>query len=211
MARSILKLTLELRRPKDLLERVLPNGQLGGLVLEGTLPSALGTRVPLTVRFAEPAERHFKVEVQLAWVRHKGSAALNLKEGYGVDFVAEDTAGRDRLLAYAREELATASSRSDVRIFTNLPVKIRHDGRVRKESLIDLSEGGAFVRTGMFLPVGAVLDFAVRPPRSLRSIRVRGRVAWLRKTGDARGFGVEFVYDDPRQAIRVRKLVERLG
>jgi hypothetical protein len=54
------------------------------------------------------------------------------------------------------------------------------------------------------------VSLKIRPPKSLRSIGVRGRVAWVREEGLARGVGVEFIYDNARQSERVMKLVKRL-
>jgi uncharacterized protein (TIGR02266 family) len=200
---------LDLGQPHELLGRVVPNGDLGSLTLEGKAPGPVGTRCQLIVRFAEPMERHFTVEVQIAWVRHLDGARL--KRGFGVAFVPEDQAGRDRVLAYARDELSPRASRYDERIATELPVSIRHEGRVRKEKLIDLSHGGAFIRTVMFLPVGSRLEFRVRPPRSLTRVRLMGKVAWVRKTGTARGMGIEFEYESARQAVRVAEMLRKLA
>jgi uncharacterized protein (TIGR02266 family) len=192
-----------------LLQRVVPNGDLGGLTLEGKAPGPVGTRCQLIIHFAEPSERNFNVEVQIAWVRHLDDARL--KRGFGVAFLAEDQAGRDRVIAYARDELPPRASRYDQRIATELPVTIRHEGKVRKERLIDLSHGGAFIRTVMFLPVGSRLEFRVRPPRALMKVRLIGKVAWVRKTGAARGMGIEFEYESARQAVRVAKMLRRLA
>ena len=202
-------IVLDLQQPRELLDRLVPNGDQGGLTLEGKAPGPVGTRCQLTVRFAEPAERYFNVEVQIAWVRHLDDARL--KRGFGVAFLDEDLAGRDRLLAYARDELDTRKSRYDQRIHTELQVTIRHEGKARKEKLIDLSHGGAFIRTMMFLPVGSRLEFRVRPPRSLRRVRLIGKVVWVRKTGIARGMGIEFEYQSARQAVQVAELLRKVA
>ena len=208
MTKDPIQLMLELTRPKDLLERLVPNGKLGGVVLDGPLPGPLGERVALTVHFAEPAARHFTVLVQLAWARHKGNATL--REGFGADFLPEDDAGRQRLISFAREEVPVEVSRFDERVATDLAVVITHEGQARKESVIDLSQGGAFIRTGKLLPVGATLAFKLRPPLSLRTLKLHGRVAWVRGVGNPRGMGVEFLFDNADQATQVRKLLERL-
>jgi uncharacterized protein (TIGR02266 family) len=187
---------------------VVPNGRLDGLMLEGKLPARLGELVHLQVRFAEPAKRNFDVRVRLAWVRHKGNAAL--KEGYGVEFVPEDQAGRDRLLSFARQEVPLEGSRFDERISAALAVRIAHNGQERKEMVWDISQGGAFIQTGMFVPVGSLLELKLRPPGSLTRLKLKGRVAWLRKSGEARGFGVEFLFDNARQSARVLKILNRL-
>ncbi|MHB8878537.1 MAG: PilZ domain-containing protein, partial [Myxococcaceae bacterium] len=185
-----------------------PNGKLGGLTVDGPLPGALGQRCALVVRAASPATRHFNVRGQLAWARHKGSRGL--KECFGIDFLAEDDAGRQRLLSFAREEVQPTGSRFEERLYTDLPVTISNAGRVRKEVLFDLSQGGAFVRTALPAPVGTHLAFDMRPPLSLTRLRLKGRVAWVRLTGPARGMGVQFLFDNAAQAERVLKLLRRL-
>jgi len=208
MATPHYRLKLDLQKPQDLSARLVPNGKSGGIMLDGALPGALGAFAELIVRFSEPVERHFSVQVQLAWARHVGNASL--KEGYGVDFVDDDQAARERLLAYARGEVAPERSRFDVRIATDLPVTVRYQGKLRKETMLDLSQGGAFVRSSPPVPIGAIVELHVRPPRSLTPIRLRGRVAWIRESGPAPGFGAEFVYDSARQATRIQGLLQKL-
>ncbi len=96
-----MKVTLGVAFPADVLHRYYPNGKLGGLTIEGPSPSALGQLIDLTVKIERPA-REFTVRGQLAWARHKGSR--NLKECFGVDFLAGDEGGQ-RLLAFARRDL----------------------------------------------------------------------------------------------------------
>jgi uncharacterized protein (TIGR02266 family) len=204
----LLQVDLSVERAKELLDRIYPNGKLGGLMIDGGLPGALGQKCDLLVRIATPP-RHLNVKGQIAWARHKGSRAL--RECFGVDFVLEDEAGRARMLAAAKEEVQADAMRFEERVATELPVRLFYDGKKRQEFLCDLSQGGAFVRTFMPLPVGATLEMDVRPPRALLRIRLKGRVAWVRQTGAARGMGIEFVFDAPDQATRVRGLLEKIS
>jgi uncharacterized protein (TIGR02266 family) len=202
---KVLKLTLDVERPSDLLARHYPNGALGGLTLDGPLPGSLGA--PCEVKVQIPSG-HFKVLGRLAWARHQ--SARGLKECFGVDFVIEDEPARARLLQWAKEELSNATGRSTERFQAELPVTIAHDGKARKEQLFDLSAGGAFVRTGEPLPVGSLLRFELRPPRSLRTLKLKGRVAWVRASGPSAGMGIEFLYEDADQSTRLRKMLHKL-
>lgn len=201
-------LSLQLSHPKDLLSRLVPNGKLGGLVLAGRPPGELGTRCRLSVRFVEPIERQFDVSVQVAWARHVGSARL--EEGYGVDFVTDDAPARDRLLGYARGEVAPEATRYEPRLAVQLPVTVDWEGHLRKEVLLDISQGGAFVHSPLEVPVGAELSLSIRPPRSLRALALRGRVAWIRTAGPSRGLGIEFLQQSARQSERIGKLLREL-
>lgn len=202
------RIRIRLAQPKDLLEHLYPNGKLGGLAFEGPPPVAVGRRCRLELEFDEPARRHFTVQGVLAWARHKGSALL--RESYGVDFVPDDESGRDRLLRLARAELPPDRTRFDHRVAASLPVRLGTATEWREESLADLSQGGAFVRTDRPLPVDTPVGMEIRPPRSLRKLRLKGRVAWVRTSGAVVGMGIEFIYDDARQAERVRKAIAAL-
>src|SRR2546423_7508565 len=135
-----LHVNLEVGKAKELLERFYPNGKLGGLMVDGALPGSLGARCELMIKVREPKSHHLNVKGQLAWARHKGSRAL--RECFGVDFIAEDEPGRTRLLAAAKDEVDPSALRFEERIATELPVRLFYDGKKRKETLCDLSQGG---------------------------------------------------------------------
>lgn len=201
---QVIEDTLELAYPSNLLERIYPNGKLGGLTLDGKVPGAVGQLVMLKVKFERPS-RVFHLKGQLAWARHKASPGF--KSCYGIDFIGE----HERLLSFARAELDVSALRFGPRLATDLPVRIRHAGQIRKELLVDLSHGGAFVRSGDPLPIGQDVELHVRPPKALLGFKLRGRVAWQRSTGTAPGFGVEFTEDDRSVRMRLEKLLLRLG
>lgn len=202
-----MQVLLEVAFPTDVLNRYFPNGKLGGLTVDGPVPSALGQVVELIVRVARP-EREFRVQGQLSWARHKGSR--NLKECFGIDFLAGDDASQ-RLLGFARQDLDPAATRRGPRLVVELPVRIIHDGRTRREFLVDLSSGGAFVRSGAPLSVGEAAELQLRPPGSLTSMALNARVTWVRSTGSAAGMGLMFVDDDPKVRERLDKLLAKLS
>lgn len=201
----VIDLTLEVAFPSDVLARVYPNGKLGGLTMDGKSPGALGQLVQLTVKVQRP-EREFTLRGQLAWARHK-RGAKSLKESYGVDFLGD----HERLLQFARAELDPSALRGGPRLATDLPVRITHGGHTRKEFLVDLSDGGAFIRSPDPIPVGHEVELHVRPPRALLGFTLKGRVAWQRNTGAATGFGVEFIEEDSGTRARLEKLLVRLS
>ena len=206
----MLRVVLEVETPGDVLHRVFPNGKLGGLTVDGTMPAALGEPVEIDVR-AAVARRSFIVRGQLAWVRHKGVRAL--KECFGIDFSEADEASTARLLAFARNELDFEAMRAETRQLTDLPVTLLHRGEARKEFLVDLSPGGAFVRSGAPLLVGEAVTLTLRVPLSvsLLPLKLKGRVAWVRKTGTAPGMGIEFAVEDLAAQERLLKLLGKLG
>jgi len=199
---------LEVAFPGDVLNRVYPNGKLGGLTIDGPSPGSLGEFIEVEVKVDRP-RRNFTVRGQLAWVRHKGKGAL--KECFGVDFTTGDEAGPQRLLAFARDEVDVETLRAEPRLATDLPVTLTHRGETRKEFLVDLSPGGAFIRSANPLLPGEAVEMHVRPPLALLAIKLKGRVAWVRRTGTAIGMGIEFQVEDYAAHARLLKLLAKLG
>lgn len=200
----LISATLEVAFAADLLARLYPNGKLGGLTLDGVPPGAMGDVVTLTVKVQRP-QRDFTVRCQLAWARHRGNR--NLKECYGADFIGD----HERLLAFAKHELDPSALRNSPRLMTDLPVRITHQGQTRREFLVDLSEGGAFVRSAEPPDVGHEVELHLKPPRALLGgFSLKGRVAWQRLTGQATGFGVMFVELDGVRS-KLERLLEQLS
>ena len=166
-----MKVEVQLERPEQILERIYPNGKLGGFVVDGTPPAPLGTRVELVLRVGSTPPAHFELKTQLAWARRK--ASLRLGASFGLEFLAEEARGRARLLAFARGQELAAPLRSAERVHVELPALLVHAGRQRKEQLADLSWGGAFLRTHLPLPPGTAVALHVRPPRSLRKLHLQ--------------------------------------
>ena len=204
-----MRVVLEVDSPSDVLNRVFPNGKQGGITVDGPSPGALGEQVEIELRVKSP-RRAFVFKGQVAWMRHKSQRAL--KECFGVDFTDADQAATDRLLAFARNEVDEESMRTEVRVVTDLPVSLLHRGEARKEFLADLSPGGAFVRSADPLLPGEAVVLQLRPPLSLAllPIKLRGRVAWVRRTGAAPGMGIEFMVEDMGAQGRLLKLLGKL-
>ncbi len=201
------QLRLIVAAPGDLLPHFYPNGKLGGLSVDGVWSGALGELVTLTVRVRSPP-REFVFAGQVAWARRKGSKQL--LQCFGVDFQADDDSTISRMLAFARNEVSAETTRLERRIELELPIKLLHGKTSRRERLADLSHGGAFVRTWDPLEVDEVVELVVRPPASLFSLRLKGRVAWVRRLGDASGMGIEFFDLDGSLRRDVNRLLSRL-
>lgn len=197
------KLRVELARPEDFLARVLPNGRLGSLAFDGVPPAPVGRTVRLVVEVREPTVRVFNVRVRVAWATHKPTAA------FGVEFIQEDLGGRARLLAFASNNIPPSAFRREERISVALSVVVRQGRRASNEALVDLSYGGAFVRTKEPLAPGTEVELSLRPPLSLSRIKLPGRVAWVRN-GTQAGMGVTFGDLDPRQILRLGALMAKL-
>lgn len=76
--------------------------------------------------------------------------------------------------------------------------------------LIDLSEGGLFIRTKMPLQVGDEIDFTISFPGLLEPIPLRGVVRRLASDKEKNpGVGVEFIFSDDETRKAVGKLVHQ--
>jgi Tfp pilus assembly protein PilZ len=207
MGQNALNVALEVEHGDEVLQRMYPNGRQGGLRVDGTPPASLGARVDLQLRVKQPHAQHFTAHTRIAWVRHRGTPRL--KECFGLDFLPGDAGGRERLLAFLRGQVDAEKLRAHERFAANLPVVLTHGGVARRETVGDLSLGGAFLRTRALLMPGAEVELSFRPPRALRTIKLPARVVWGRAGEDA-GMGLEFLWPT-RDADKLRKLVERLS
>lgn len=199
--------TCEVETPQALLGRYYPNGKLGGLTIDGQPPAALGQRVRLTVLVRQPT-REFELQGVVAWARRKGSKSL--VACYGVDFETGEDAARNRLLSFASDKLRPEALRTEHRVHVELPVKVLHGDTERKEQLVDLSSGGAFIRTRDTLDLGTLVTLSVRAPMTLVAMQLEGRVAWVRRGGPSPGIGVEFTDPDGKQRNSLAKLLAKL-
>jgi uncharacterized protein (TIGR02266 family) len=204
---ALIETGLKVASPVELAEHYYPNGRLGGLSVNGKAPGALGQLVVLRVDVVRPA-RQFVLKGQLAWVRHKSGPGQ--PTGFGVDFLPEDDATRVRLLAFARQEVASNATRIELRQQVELKVRLVHEGRQRKELVADLSPGGAFVRSWNPLPVGAQVQLFLRLPLSLTALELKGHVAWVRLAGEHPGMGVEFDRDEDLR-LKLEKMLVKLA
>ena len=208
MGQKALSVALQVDRGDEVLERMYPNGRLGGLRVDGTPPAALGARVDLQLWVKQPQAQHFTAHTRIAWVRHRGTARL--RECFGLDLLPGDRGGRERLMAFLRGQVDIGRLRGHERFAVEWPVVLSLAGVARRETLADLSLGGAFLRTHMALQRDTELELNVRPPGALLPLRLAARVVWVRRSGDDAGLGLEFL-ERGQGVAKLRKIVERLS
>lgn len=202
---------IELRLPsrQGLVQRYFPNGRLGGLMIDGAPPVPVGTAVRLKVCFEDPP-RAFDVRCRIAWARFAGSESL--KPAFGLEFLPTEATARDRLIAFATGDSPVESLRAAERIEVSLRARIAVDGVTVSEQATDVSPGGLFAATPRLPPppVGTPVNVTLRPPLSLRSVALAGRIAWRREHGEGRGVGIEFQFRDLRERSRIDSLIRRV-
>ena len=70
--------------------------------------------------------------------------------------------------------------------------------------VVDIGEGGLFLRTAVVLPPGTDVSVMLRPPGSNEAIRAHGTVAWVgfRSDGESRTRGIGIAFDRIEQGER---------
>jgi Tfp pilus assembly protein PilZ len=170
----------------------------------------LGTPAIVDVRFPE-LRSTIMVRGFIAW-RRAGKNRSKLRAGLGVELLASESKKIAFLMGVARGEIVDLSQRRHRR----LPVEIRAGWRLKSErdwhvsQLDDIGEGGAFVRTTNFLPVGSPLLLEITAPGGERTILIEGRVTWTRHTPGEEGIGVEFRRRDSGGVRLLQEIVRRL-
>ena len=79
----------------------------------------------------------------------------------------------------------------------------------------NISKGGTFIRTDRPLDVNTEFVFALSIKNLADPLRLRGRVKWIVRPGDATpdspaGMGIEFQYNDDKERRETEAIVERL-
>jgi Tfp pilus assembly protein PilZ len=182
----------------------------GGLFIPTRKKLEVGSQLVVDPRFPE-LRTPVLLKSLLTW-RRAGSRSANLRAGLCVELMASEHRKRDFLLGVARGEIIDLAHRRHRR----LPVEIQvewHEKSGRStyvSTLDDVGEGGAFVRTTDFVPVGSGVILELTPPGGLRKLPIEGRVAWTRHTPGEEGIGVAFRCRDLGGARLLRELIHRI-
>ncbi len=92
-----------------------------------------------------------------------------------------------------------AIERRSFRVPLHAEVRLTHNGATFQGRSEDIALNGIYVATGVLIPMGEELSFSFVLPGSDSSMEVRGRVAWINRTGSGGesgykpGFGIEFL------------------
>lgn len=182
----------------------------GGLFVPTRRQHELGTPVVVDVRFPELRSKVL-VRGVIAW-RRSGKRRTKLRGGIGVEFLLAESRKVEFLLAVARNEIVDLTQRRHRR----LPVEIRVDWREKSDrywhisSVEDIGEGGAFIRTTTFQPVGTSVILEITAPGGENKIALEALVSWTRHTPGEEGMGVEFRCRDLGGSRLIKELVRRI-
>lgn len=182
----------------------------GGLFIPTRKKHELGSSVVVDVRFPELRSRVL-VRGVVAW-RRAGKRRTKLRAGVGVEFLASEERKREFLLGIAQGEIVDLTQRRHRR----LPVEIRVDWRQKSDrswhisEVEDIGEGGLFVRTLEFMPLGSTVILEIVAPLGERKLELEGTVAWTRHTPGEEGMGIEFRRRDIGGTRLLKELIRRI-
>jgi len=182
----------------------------GGVFIPTRKKYELGSSVVVDVRFPDLRSRVL-VRGVVAW-RRAGKRRTKLRAGIGVEFLNADRKKTEFLVGVAHGEIVDLIQRRHRR----LPVVISVDWRAKSDrnwhisAVEDIAEGGAFVRTTEFLPVGTSVILEIVAPGGQNKIAIEAMVAWTRHTPGEEGMGVEFRRRDIGGTRLLREVVRRI-
>lgn len=101
----------------------------------------------------------------------------------------------------------------DIREYLRAPVSLGvrfvWGGRVHRQDLIELGEGGCFIRTATPLPKGTRLTLTIVSLIYGRCFEVLGEVCWNSQSNPSKaGMGIRFIQPDDEQLAAIQGLVD---
>jgi len=182
----------------------------GGLFIPTRKKLPLGSPVVVDVRFPE-LRSVVLVRGFLAW-RRAGKNRSKLRAGLGVEFLASEANKCEFLLGVAKGDIIDLVQRRHRRLPVDLRVgwRLKADRTWQINQLDDIGEGGAFIRTTQFLPLGSPVILEIVAPGGERKISIEAKVAWTRHTPGEEGIGVEFKCRDGGGTRLLQELVRRI-
>jgi hypothetical protein len=120
--------------------------------------------------------------------------------------VDDDHRSRVRFAAAVLGGERTAASRTHRRIPTDLECRWTQGTFEHQSRIIDLSHGGAFIRSQFCPKIGATVVVQL-PDLGGRPLRLDAVVTWVRATGPQAGFGVNFKLRDRNLAQQLHRMV----
>jgi uncharacterized protein (TIGR02266 family) len=108
-----------------------------------------------------------------------------------------DKAARLRLTCFDVRERGEANRRRHARSRVFARCWIERETVTLFGRVVDVGEGGLFLRTAVVLPPGTDVNVHLHPPGGAAPIRAHGTVAWVgvRAEGDSRTRGIGIAFD----------------
>ena len=200
-------ITVRFGKKENLLADFTRSGPRGVLFIETARPLELAEQVLVVIEF--PAEdRSFRLQGKV--IARRRSARESLPPGAHVEFPAEENRTLQLVLDHAQGKEIDFIDRRGKRMPCSFVVSYRSDEGFVSEFTEDIGEGGTFIRTDDIFEVGTEVECRLKPPGYLMGLKLKGRVAWVKKSGRDKGMGVEFIFASDRQRKKVREVVKKL-
>jgi uncharacterized protein (TIGR02266 family) len=102
-------------------------------------------------------------------------------------------------------------SRKAARISTNLKLISRNSGNSVDSFIMNMSTGGAFIKTSHLLPVDAEFSLNLQLPGDTEIMTIPGRVVWTKSVSSASpaGMGIQFTNVSPHHHKKLADFVEK--
>jgi len=169
----------------------------------------LGEKVKLVIKFPTE-ERIFWLNGTVIGRRVASSGIPPLPAGIEIEIERDMHRSLQMLLDHAGGKQVYRKERQNQRLACSFVVTYRQDKDFIQEFTADFGEGGTFIRTENFLSEDTEVECRLKPPGHMLGIKLKGRVAWVRKRGQPKGMGIEFMFVNPRKRKKLRDLVEKL-
>jgi len=186
-----------------------------GIAVRSLIPPRVGARVSLALYLPGNSKPEVAVGVVSAATR-----ARPVPAGFWVQFVAIDTAARERITALVIDkarELRETPARGFRRYHTQFTVRFRTAREFVREHTENISRGGVFIQTESSPQVDEVITVQLElpdggPPATSSGIVMhRVTVAEGEQNGLIPGIGVQFLDADDHFRDRIDRYIERLS
>lgn len=195
---------LRLGNRREFLELFFKEGEVGSVFVPGNTQCRPGDPVRLAL-FFEEEQRTFRVRGTVRWKRMTKSRRLPV--GMAVEIIGDDREALNLILDYAHGREVNWTER-DERIPAQIQIHYATGSVFLSDVTEDVSRGGVFLRTNEPLEVGDALRLKLKLPGDFFSVRVGGRVTWVRE--NPRGVGIQFTFGNGRAQGRVQRIVDEL-
>lgn len=101
--------------------------------------------------------------------------------------------------------------RRDTRVDTNIEIVFREKGSLMRSYMLNVSNGGLFIKTDQPLPIESMVNLQVQLPDDPEVLDILGRVVWVNPKGAdstfPRGMGIQFVTMSAPQRDKIMNFV----
>lgn len=104
----------------------------------------------------------------------------------------------------------TEERRAHPRVATNIEIVFREAGSLIKSYMLNVSNGGIFIKTDHPLALDTMVGLCIQLPGEKEKMNMEGRVVWANPKAKAfpAGMGIQFVNLSPEHKDKIKAFVE---